>query len=488
MRRVMAAVLSTVLLTSPAWPCGYGPDSELSPDELDALRAAPCNNICPDPGCAVPVLTYYGNSPFFTHPAASAGPVDVAGCFAVVRVSGTSYLKYESAGATFDRETSPDGLATWSAGSPVSGLSTQPWTRTASPGVQCPDPHALGTDGKMVMYYNVQVDPAVTGVSGWGIGRATSTDFGVTWTEDARPVVLPTATHFPYMPSFLDTGNHFLLAYAWVCKGSPPVSVPDIHVLKSGDQITWGALAVPAITTGACGEWDSGSSNRPRMLLAPNGDVYMFFAGYAWNPTHLNGCGAPDREYARIGVAVSRDGGATWCKAPQPILEHNPSGWNNKHVVKPTLTQEPGNVVRLYYAGNGSAAMGLGIAQTRWIWITNFAANFCPEAEPGLEESIAPDVSPRLEMGASPNPTLDDTTISLRFARAIEPGELSVSIYDVTGRAVRTLYTGSSETMPAEIRWDGRATDGARVAAGRYFVRAHRGAETLGTHWITTLR
>ena len=59
------------------------------------------------------------------------------------------------------------------------------------------------------------------------------------------------------------------------------------------------------------------------------------------------------------------------------------------------------------------------------------------------------------------------------------PATIDVSIYDVTGRLVRTL---AHRTAPAErhsVRWNGKSAGGERVAAGVYFVRLVTGEAAI---------
>jgi flagellar hook assembly protein FlgD len=48
---------------------------------------------------------------------------------------------------------------------------------------------------------------------------------------------------------------------------------------------------------------------------------------------------------------------------------------------------------------------------------------------------------------------------------------VKLGIYDVQGRAVRTLVDGSQTPGRYLFRWDGRTGLGERVAAGVYFYR-----------------
>jgi hypothetical protein len=75
-----------------------------------------------------------------------------------------------------------------------------------------------------------------------------------------------------------------------------------------------------------------------------------------------------------------------------------------------------------------------------------------------------------------PNPFR--ATAKIRFAlpgsRAVEIG-----VYDVLGRRVRALRSGTLPAGEHSVSWDGRRDDGARVAGGLYFVRV----VTAGERW-----
>jgi hypothetical protein len=59
------------------------------------------------------------------------------------------------------------------------------------------------------------------------------------------------------------------------------------------------------------------------------------------------------------------------------------------------------------------------------------------------------------------------------------PGaEVSVRIYNLTGRVVRTLVDGESQAGRHEVSWDGRSDDGRSAASGVYFCRLEAGGFT----------
>jgi hypothetical protein len=72
----------------------------------------------------------------------------------------------------------------------------------------------------------------------------------------------------------------------------------------------------------------------------------------------------------------------------------------------------------------------------------------------------------------APNPFTAATRIAFTLARE---GPAVLRVFDVRGRAVRTLARGTLAAGPHAIAWDGRDARGARVSAGIYFVRLESG-------------
>ncbi|MGH7740617.1 MAG: Kelch repeat-containing protein [Candidatus Eiseniibacteriota bacterium] len=67
---------------------------------------------------------------------------------------------------------------------------------------------------------------------------------------------------------------------------------------------------------------------------------------------------------------------------------------------------------------------------------------------------------------ASPNPSRFDVPISFVIPRA---GQATVRVYDVSGRAVRTLLDGPVAAGAHSVRWDRRVASGALAEPGLYF-------------------
>ncbi|MFH1276959.1 MAG: T9SS type A sorting domain-containing protein [Candidatus Eisenbacteria bacterium] len=84
-----------------------------------------------------------------------------------------------------------------------------------------------------------------------------------------------------------------------------------------------------------------------------------------------------------------------------------------------------------------------------------------------------------------PNPFRENTTIwfSVPSGRAAR-----ISVYDSSGRLVKTIVDAPSPGVNGVVRWDGRNIAGARVSPGVYFVRLTTGAGVDSTRKVVFLR
>jgi hypothetical protein len=97
----------------------------------------------------------------------------------------------------------------------------------------------------------------------------------------------------------------------------------------------------------------------------------------------------------------------------------------------------------------------------------------------GAAVAVEPDahVAPtRLVLGARPNPFRASTHIVLEIPATTEG---ALRIYDVNGRLVTTLADGTFTAGRHVTAWDGRGTDGRRVASGIYFYTFKSTSETV---------
>ncbi len=90
-----------------------------------------------------------------------------------------------------------------------------------------------------------------------------------------------------------------------------------------------------------------------------------------------------------------------------------------------------------------------------------------PETVTGAEE--VPTASSFALYQSSPHPASRVTTI--RFDVPSEGGKVTLEIFDLAGRRVRTLVDRHMTAGRQAVKWDGLDTDGTRVASGVYYCR-----------------
>lgn len=98
-----------------------------------------------------------------------------------------------------------------------------------------------------------------------------------------------------------------------------------------------------------------------------------------------------------------------------------------------------------------------------------------PTQEPLVKTALLP---------ATPNPAAGWTAISYHLAA---PGKVTLGIYDVAGRLVRTLVNESQSASKYKIIWDGRDNIGRTAANGVYFYRLTTGDFTA-TRKLTLIK
>ncbi len=91
-----------------------------------------------------------------------------------------------------------------------------------------------------------------------------------------------------------------------------------------------------------------------------------------------------------------------------------------------------------------------------------------------------PEVVSRLTlMPNTPNPFSVVTSIHYALPSRMADGPVTLKIYNVSGRLVRTLVDASQAEGPYNVTWDGRDRHGRPVAAGIYFCRLSAAGEAV---------
>ena len=126
----------------------------------------------------------------------------------------------------------------------------------------------------------------------------------------------------------------------------------------------------------------------------------------------------------------------------------------------PDATNNPGFRVRLLFSGANAAA------DTGTTYFDNIALWAHSSFTSGVPGNTPPAPAPRLV--AAPNPFNPRTTLSFTMARA---GQATLEIFDVSGRRVKVLVTGTLPAGQHALAWDGTDERGGQVASGAYLGR-----------------
>ena len=77
-----------------------------------------------------------------------------------------------------------------------------------------------------------------------------------------------------------------------------------------------------------------------------------------------------------------------------------------------------------------------------------------------------------------PNPANPETKLVYVLPRAADGARVSLRVYDVSGRLVRTLVDRNEAAGPHGATWDGTDESGRHVSSGAYFARIEAGKFT----------
>jgi photosystem II stability/assembly factor-like uncharacterized protein len=153
----------------------------------------------------------------------------------------------------------------------------------------------------------------------------------------------------------------------------------------------------------------------------------------------------------------------------------------------PTTTLEPGKGYWIAVAQECDVTIGGGSATTvakttsAMSW-QEFAASF-GELPPSPPSSVISDqltVNKPVDYGLSqnyPNPFNPETVIEYQLPEA---GRVSLKIYDLVGREVRTLINEEKPAGYHRVRWDGKDNAGQKLNSGVYFYRLQVGTLSNG--------
>jgi hypothetical protein len=88
-------------------------------------------------------------------------------------------------------------------------------------------------------------------------------------------------------------------------------------------------------------------------------------------------------------------------------------------------------------------------------------------------------------VGAGPNPFDEATTLRFELPSS---QRISLSVFDATGRRVRSVAEGEFAAGIHDVAWDGRDDAGARVGSGVYFVRLEGRGHVVDARRVVLIR
>jgi hypothetical protein len=139
-----------------------------------------------------------------------------------------------------------------------------------------------------------------------------------------------------------------------------------------------------------------------------------------------------------------------------------------------TLADGVGGPVSLYRftAASGLASAGTldGSGARLDLTLPARSATLAVVARPGATAAPEPlaDASASLQLSIRPNPLRGSATLAFVLPR---PGRVTLTIYDVAGRRLRTLVDAALPAGPQGIVWDGTDAEGRPLASGAYRCR-----------------
>jgi hypothetical protein len=370
----------------------------------------------------------------------------------------------------------------------------------------------------------LEVTPSGAILAGTEADAFRSTDGGVTWTDtnsSFTPLDFAVNLHGTSGVSLFvcdalsGVGKSTDDGVTWAGSSNDldDIEVNSVTVVPNGSggsNIVVGTYSGIAVSTNDGGSWQTVEPNAMPLdyVVTPNGsgghNVFGGGFGGVWLSTNYGLSWAPSGIGDKIpqgmaatangaslfaggdpfGVYRSTDNGATWTLVNNGLTDLRISALlspDGTHLFAAGaggvfLSADNGNswssvgtglttgVFSLAVSGDGSTLLagttGFGV------WKRPLSEMIDPPSSAGLLPNV---IALR---GNHPNPFRDGTTIHYAVPRAM-PTRLVV--YDVAGRAVRTLVNGIQEAGDRQVSWDGRDESGSRVGRGMYLYRLEAG-------------
>ncbi len=233
--------------------------------------------------------------------------------------------------------------------------------------------------------------------------------------------------------------------------------------------------AIPSDTTYVNGGSNHASIDWPQIGTSPDGSVlyvvYVTFNPHDIDPANMIG-------YGDISGVYSSDGGETWS---DPVSISNPGGiypgaddrYPGISPVNHEASIEPGMDAYLVYQTDNSGGSFIQSEESANMDYFMFTGvDFGDITGVGDEGGGAPIIPTAFALNQNyPNPFNPSTTISFNVPGAAGKAggaPVSLNVYDIRGRRVKSLIDSALEPGSHRVTWNGNDDSGAKVSSGVY--------------------
>lgn len=206
------------------------------------------------------------------------------------------------------------------------------------------------------------------------------------------------------------------------------------------------------------------ASSGPFLVTVPNTAVTWTGGGLESVTWNVAGTDAAPVSCSTVNIRLSVDGGFTW----PYLLASATANDGSESVVVPNISTT-------------TARIKVEAAANIFFDLSN--TNFTIQSATGVAGDVPFTGHPELAANR-PNPFGRETTLSFVLPRA---ARAELSVFDLSGRRLRTLVQGEIGAGNHQIAWDGTDAEGRRLSAGVYLYRLEALGESL-TGRMTLLR
>ena len=161
------------------------------------------------------------------------------------------------------------------------------------------------------------------------------------------------------------------------------------------------------------------------------------------------------------------------------------NGWTRNLWVNPNELTVVGGIIPEGFIKDGEIMITDEIIQGDLAVLSSIIIYQEPKGQGGPQEQELVNVGNNSEpLAIRPNPVKDNATI---YYQVSSPGITNLSLYDITGRKVKSFINGDFVQGCCQLKWDGTDDSGRKLSEGVYFIRLVNQTEVL-TQKVIVLR